>query len=85
MEPPQSPVVGRKYEGENKFRYVLHLCRCRVVRVDKSALGYQMLLQMPSNVKLAVSLPAEVDIKEGDILTLYTEVLANAKSSKASK
>lgn len=58
-----------------KMRFKLVLGKYPVVRIEKSALGLQFALAMPNGMKLVCEVPANVDVREGDLLTLYTEVL----------
>lgn len=63
MEPPK-----------DKVRYVLILGKYRVVeRTEK-----QMKLALGGSTTMTVTLPPHADVKAGDILTLYTEVLTDA-------
>jgi hypothetical protein len=59
-------------------RFKLFLGKFPVVRVVRTSVGLDMALELPGLGKLIVGLPAIADVREGDLLTLYTEVLANA-------
>jgi hypothetical protein len=65
------------------IRYKLVLGKYPITRVEKTHLGFDFCIQLPNGVKMIVSAPPSADVKEGDILTLYTEVLANAAASIA--
>jgi hypothetical protein len=69
---------------QSKVRYKLMLGKFPVREVRKSPTGFVFLLDMLQGVKLAVEVPAHADVREGDWLTLYTEVLTNAQPSTAS-
>lgn len=58
-----------------RFRYQLILAKVRVSMLA----GNKMRLDLPGAGALIVPIPKGADVKEGDLLTLYTEVLANAK------
>jgi len=47
-------------------------------------MGLQIALQLPG-VKLICTVPKSADVREGDILSLYTEVLSNAKPGEPSE
>jgi hypothetical protein len=70
MEPTQDAV-----------RHRLVLGKFPVIAVERTAFGFKFVLQLPG-IKLVLEVPPSSDVREGDILTLYTEVLAHAKSSK---
>jgi hypothetical protein len=58
-----------------KMRLKLVLGKYPVVRIQKSPTGLFFALQLQNDVKLVCEVPATVDVREGDLLTLYTEVL----------
>jgi len=61
-------------------RYQLILGKFRVTRViDKGSL-LEFNIELPGLGQLICTGP-KADVKEGDLLTLYTEILANAKLS----
>lgn len=62
---------------EDKFRLICNLGKYQVVKVEKGLTGTHFVLQLPNNVKMQADLPLIADIQVGDILTLYTEVLAD--------
>jgi hypothetical protein len=62
---------------EGKMRMRLILGKYPVVRIEKSPNGLYFALQLQEGIKYVVEVPATVDIREGDLLTLYTEVLCN--------
>lgn len=61
------------------LRYKLVLGKYPVVRVEQIAGGFAFVIQFPNGVKMIVNSPTDADVREGDLLTLYTEVLAHAK------
>lgn len=65
-------------EFQNRRRYKLELGKFQIKRVDKHPLrlGLQMALELPGLGLLICTVPASTDVREGDLLTLYTEVLA---------
>jgi hypothetical protein len=60
MEPPQTPL-----------RYVLILGKYRVIERGEGV----MKLALGGSTTMTVTLPPQADVRAGDILTLYTEVL----------
>ena len=60
----------------SQMRFILQLGKYRVTERTEA----QMKLALGGSTTMTVSLPPNVDVKAGDILTLYTEVLyANPK------
>jgi hypothetical protein len=59
-------------------RLKLPLGKFRVSYVTRNALGLGLALDLPGLGKLIVSVPIQADVREGDLLTLYTEVLSSA-------
>jgi len=69
MEPDQAPL-----------RYKLILGKFRVNRIIEQGALLEFHIHLPGLGFLMCTGP-KADVKEGDLLTLYTEILANAKSS----
>jgi len=63
---------------ENAIRHKLVLGRFPVVGVQRSSAGFKFALQLPG-IKLILEVPPSSDVREGDLLTLYTEVLAHGR------
>lgn len=59
-------------------RLKLFLGKFRVTRVEKQPIGFRFFLDLPGLGGLIVDVPIQADVREGDLLTLYTEVLSNA-------
>lgn len=82
MEPAQDKIVPR-----NALRYKLILGKLRVAKVTEQTLptgkAYKVDLQIEGRVMFSFVIGGNPDVREGDILTLYTEVLVNAKSVEA--
>ena len=70
MEPSEAPL-----------RYKIVLGKFRVDRVIEKGALLEFSIHFPGLGHVICTGP-KADIKEGDLLTLYTEVLANAKSSQ---
>lgn len=66
MESAQKPGVD-----SHSLRLILSLGKFRVI----SRQNLQMKIALGGSTTMTVSLPPHADVKEGDILTLYTEVL----------
>jgi hypothetical protein len=64
---------------ENAVRHKLVLGRFPVVGVKRSPTGFKFALQLPG-IKLVLEVPPSADVREGDVLTLYTEVLAHGQT-----
>lgn len=85
MEPTENEIdmLPEKITG---VRYVLTLGKMQVVKVDKGTLGQKVKVMLFGNlVSATFEAPAYADIREGDILTCYTEVLTNAHADKPPK
>jgi hypothetical protein len=61
-----------------QVRLKLVLGKYRVLRVERTPTGFQMAVDLLQGIKLVCDLPAIADVREGDILSIYTEVLTNA-------
>lgn len=72
-EPPQNPL-------KNRFRLRLVLCKAQVRKVEQGLTGLAMEVALPGGVTLKVDVPVIADVQLGDLLTLYTEVLASEKN-----
>lgn len=76
MEPLEKTLSER-------FRYRLILGKFPVIKLEKDFLGNtQATVDLQNRAYFVMQLPATADVKEGDLLTLYTEVLSNAKSEQ---
>lgn len=64
-------------------RFVLSLGKFRVVKLTESLGTHTMHVQLGGTTTAQIPLPPFADVREGDLLTLYTEVLSNAQPSKA--
>lgn len=62
---------------KEKMRIICNLGKVQVTDVEKGQMGTRFVFQLPGNVKIRAEMPIVVDVKIGDILTLYTEVLAD--------
>lgn len=58
-------------ESEKPLRFILNLGKYRVTERDAN----QMKLALGGSTTMTVSVEDYMDVKAGDILTLYTEVL----------
>ena len=72
MEPPQAALV-------KPLRLILQLGKFRVIERE----NLQMKLALGGSTTMTVTLPEYADVRAGDLLTLYTEVLY-AKPSQPS-
>ena len=68
-----------------QLRYKLILAKLPVTKVEKVPAGFKFALDMLNGIKLVVEAPTHADVKEGDLLTLYTEVFIHAQPSSTSK
>lgn len=65
MEPADTPI-----------RYKLIIGKYPVVQIEREADGLACALQFPAGIKFVFKgIPPMADLREGDLLTLYTEVL----------
>ena len=65
------------------LRYKLVLGKFAVGRVIDRGASLEFSIELPGLGRLICTGP-KADVKEGDLLTLYTEILANAQPSKPS-
>lgn len=77
MEPVENKITG--------IRYILTLGKMQVVKVEKGTFGQKIKVMLFGNtVSATFEAPPNADIREGDILTAYTECLTNAHADKPS-
>lgn len=60
---------------DDQLRFKLVLGKYRVIRIQPVPDGHAMVLDLGNSVKMTVIVPPIADVREGDLLTLYTEVL----------
>lgn len=60
------------------FRYRLILGKYPVIKVEPSLTRIYLTLQVKNKLFLTTECPLTSDVRLGDLLTLYTEVLSNA-------
>jgi hypothetical protein len=66
--------------AESALRYRLLLGKYRVTKVTSSALGVSFILNL-QGAQVMIDVPANTDVREGDLLTLYTEVLCQRSTN----
>jgi hypothetical protein len=59
------------------LRLKLILGKYRVIRVERAGAFLRFALELQEGIKIVCEIPATADVKEGDLLTLYTEVLCH--------
>ena len=59
--------------SESKLRAELPLLKCRVV--DRGDYGFKIAIGGSTTITVKLPQPHMYDVKDGDLLTLYTEVL----------
>lgn len=64
-----------------ELRHKLALGKYLVTRVVKHHLGFEMVIDLGNSIKLTCVVPPSSDVREGDVLTLYTEVLVKEPAS----
>ena len=65
-------------------RFILVLGKFRVVEIEEALGKRTARVQLGGTTQMWIGLPDIADVREGDLLTYYTEVLTkDAKSSKA--
>jgi hypothetical protein len=69
MEPAQKPL-----------RHVLVLGKFQVKSVSLGTTGVKMAIDLGRGITMNADIPFPVDVKVGDRLTFYTEVLGNANA-----
>lgn len=67
--------------SKDSLRLIVNLGKYQVEKVERGALGTHFVIALPNNVKIKADLPYRADIRVGDLLTLYTEVLTDALPS----
>jgi hypothetical protein len=77
MEPIEDKMRLRR-GFKDRVRLIVNLGKYQVTNVDLGDWGTSFILQLPNSVKIKADFPYRADVKVGDILTLYTEVLAHA-------
>ena len=65
------------------LRYRLILGKFRVKAISQGLTGLKATLDLGSSVTMVVDCPIRADVKLGDLLTLYTEVLVNDQPNPA--
>lgn len=60
------------------LRLVLILGKFQIKSISKGLTGTKFALDMGNSVTITVDAPVQADVRLGDLLTLYTEVLSNA-------
>ncbi len=63
--------------AKDALRLRLVLGKYQVRKIDKGLTGLVMTISLPSGVFMKCDLPFQADVRVGDILTFYTEVLAD--------
>ncbi len=63
---------------KKSLRYKLLLGKLRVLSVTKAIHGYDMAIDLPGLGRLICPVPTHADVRAGDILSLYTEILSSA-------
>ena len=61
----------------DKVRLLVQFGKFPVVSVNKGSFGTEFTLSMPGGVKIKADLGIRADVRVGDHLTLFTEVLAD--------
>ena len=78
MEPVEAKITG--------IRFMITLGKMRVIGVDKGALGQRVKVELFGQpVSATFEAPSDADIRIGDLLTAYTEVLTDANADKPQK
>jgi flavin reductase (DIM6/NTAB) family NADH-FMN oxidoreductase RutF len=62
-------------------RYRLILGKFQVTGIEKGLTGFRAKISFGSGVTLWIDCPIAADVRVGDMLTFYTEVLANEHES----
>lgn len=73
IESREVPIPG----FTSGLRYRLILGKFRVTAISTGLTGFKATLALPGSVTMTIDIPLRADVKLGDLLTLYTEVLAN--------
>jgi hypothetical protein len=62
---------------KDSLRLIVNLGKYQVTSISRGAIGTKFTLALPKNVKLTADMPVSADVRIGDMLTLYTEVLVD--------
>jgi len=62
-------------DNTQSIRYKLALGKFRVSRIEKAPTGFRMSIHLPGLGQVICHIPFLADVREGDLLTLYTEIL----------
>ena len=65
---------------KDRTRLKLVLGKFLCTRVQKSLGQIKFAVELPGLGHIVVNVPKNADVREGDLLTLYTEVLAKERS-----
>lgn len=65
----------------DRVRYQLLLGKFQVKRVYQDLGQLKMAIELPGLGLMLCPIPPSADVREGDLLTLFTEILANAQPS----
>ena len=60
------------------MRLKLLLGKFPVTKIVKAAVGFDFVLELPNSIRMTVNVPTHADVREGDLLTIYTEVYTHA-------
>lgn len=63
--------------AKDSMRLRLVLGKFQVSKVDKGLAGLAMTIDLGGGVKIRCDIPVSADVRVGDLLTFYTEVLAD--------
>lgn len=66
-------------------RFKLELGKFPIQRIIDKGFGVKEFSIRVNQVTLAITCPRDADLREGDLLSLYTEVALNAKPSEPPK
>jgi len=66
--------------SEKRMRAILPLGKARVI--DRGDFGFKLAIGGSTTMTIQLSHPHLYDIKDGDLLTLYTEVLLSAPKAQ---
>ena len=69
---------------EKKVRYKVLLDKCQVTRVEQGELGTSFSAISPKGMSIRADLSFKPDVRVGDILSIYTELLAHAQPGTTS-
>ena len=69
---------------KSALRYVLVLGKVQVIKIDKGTTGQKITVDMSKGVTAMFDCPPRADVRLGDYLTIYTEVLVDAEPTHPS-